>query len=225
MKFFAEIHDEHVVGVAMAPDLKAARVSLCLRSAKSIIELPDSGKGWTIEGADAYYQARKGHASAAGFASAISWLKTNAAVGDSEEARFLLRVLTPEVRDALLKRLGEGLPLGGLEPIVFDAGVDNWLFEANGWDRGKASTWEARMTIKKFEDDLDEEGQGPVWMVTKGPFALFRKADQPIAFVLDYRSGTRCGSVAEAVRLRDDYLGQAENPYHWVRSLPNEVPS
>ena len=98
-----------------------------------------------------------------------------------------------------------------MEPMLFDAGWDWKLIEANGWDATKIEPHHAPLTVQRF---------GQQWIATnQACSALLRPAIEgdPITFIYGLARGTMCNTADEALALVEEYLNQPTNPYLWVR--------
>jgi len=106
---------------------------------------------------------------------------------------------------------GEKMHKPTMEPVLFDAGFDWKLIEANGWDASQIEPHQAPLTVQRF---------GPKWVAAnQAGSALLRPAIEgdPIAFIYGLARGTKCCAAEEALALVAEYLNQPVNPYLWVR--------
>ncbi len=111
------------------------------------------------------------------------------------------------------------VPPDGLTPIVYDAGQDRRLFEANGWDwdqRGKMGDGFTAGRIK-VQAILDKACAIVAWTVFDGTGWLSRNTGGPITFCMGREFAERCPTLEAAKALLDEYLNQPINPYLWVR--------
>ena len=97
-------------------------------------------------------------------------------------------------------------------PILYDAGLDWKLLEANGWTPEGLRPHHARLFILQITDG---------WIVTdsrEGECALSRPQveGEPIAFYYRHQSREKCPTVDAALVLITDYLNQIVNPYMWL---------
>lgn len=98
------------------------------------------------------------------------------------------------------------------EPILYSAGLDWRLLEANGWTPDGLRPHHARLFIMRV---------GESWIVTdsrEGDCALSRPQaeGEPIAFYYRDQGREKCATVETALALITDYLNQPVNPYRWL---------